>query len=69
MGARVLDLRFKAAAGRHQRFHPLHDGGLLGEGWERDKYVSDSASLYLADRLVGMRQIEFPAAYYAASTK
>ena len=34
VGAGVLDLRFKAAAGRHQRLHPLHDGGLLGEGWE-----------------------------------
>ena len=39
VGAGLLDLRFQRTAGRHQRLHPLHDRGLLGEGWEGDEKI------------------------------
>ncbi len=48
VGAGVLDLRFQRTAGRHQRLHPLHDRGLLGEGWEGDHKVLVNFGLKLS---------------------
>ncbi len=39
VSAGLIDLRFQRTAGRHQRLHPLHNRGLLGKRWERNRDV------------------------------
>jgi len=46
VAAGVLDLRFQHAASRHQCLHPLHDRGLLGEGWEIDLIVQEEVFIH-----------------------